>query len=163
MQPDDPSVAPTSEFDVVDAGDTADDSAPQLRLASAVMFVHELGRSVDFYADLLAWDVALRDDTAALLVGPDGGQLYLRGMGPRAYHPLGHVGIQYLIWTAEYATDLDRCERVLREESAHVTRKTADGFTVIEGRGPDQVPILVTYPGPDQAPRHQIMKRIYQW
>jgi catechol 2,3-dioxygenase-like lactoylglutathione lyase family enzyme len=165
MQPNDPSVAAATGPDVADADDTTHNSAPRarLRLASAVMFVRELEQSATFYTRLLGWAVVLRDYSAALLVSPDGSQLYLRSMGPNAHHPQGHVGIQYLIWTAEDAADLDRCERVLLEYSPHVTRTTGDGFTVLEGRGPDYVPILITYPGPDLAPRHQIMGRIYQW
>jgi CBS-domain-containing membrane protein/catechol 2,3-dioxygenase-like lactoylglutathione lyase family enzyme len=136
---------------------------PRLRLASAVMFVRELERSVSFYRELLALEVAVSDNTAALLVSPDGLQLYLRSMGPAAQHPLGQVGIQYLIWTADGEEDLRRCEQVLRARSGYVTRQTVDGFTVVEGRGPDGVPVLVTYPGPDEVPRHQIRPRIYQW
>lgn len=128
-----------------------------------MMFVHELDRSVDFYRELLVWDVALRDDSVALLVSPDGFQLYLRDMGPNAQHPLGAVGIQYLIWTADGENELRRCERTLRAHSTHVTTTTDAGFTVVEGRGPDGVPILVTYPGPDEAQRHKIIQRIYEW
>ena len=134
----------------------------QIRLASAVMFVAELDRLVEFYRELLDWDIRLRDNTVALLTGPDGSQLYLRAQGTKAAHPLGQVGIQYLIWTADGVDDLARCERVLRARSTRVTRKSADGFTVVEGRGPDDVPILVTYPGPDEG-RHEIMQRIYEW
>jgi catechol 2,3-dioxygenase-like lactoylglutathione lyase family enzyme len=136
---------------------------PRLRLASAVMFVRELERSVSFYRELLALEVAVSDNTAALLVSPEGFQLYLRSMGPGAHHPLGQVGIQYLIWTADGEADLRRCEQVLRAWSGYVTRQTVDGFTVVEGRGPDGVPVLVTYPGPDEVPRHQLRRRIYQW
>jgi Glyoxalase/Bleomycin resistance protein/Dioxygenase superfamily len=135
----------------------------RLRLASAVMFVTDLGRSVTFYGELLAWRVTLADDTVALLVSPDGFELYLRSMGPRAQHPIGFVGIQYLMWTAEDEDDLRRCERILRAESPHVTSTDGDGFTVVEGRGPDHVPILVTYPGPDEVPRREILRRIYEW
>ena len=67
---------------------------PRLRLASAVMFVRELERSVRFYRELLALEVTVQDKEAALLVSPDGFQLYLRSMGPRAPRPLGNVGIQ---------------------------------------------------------------------
>jgi hypothetical protein len=153
----------SAEPGAVHVDNTARDEGrpPRLRLASAVMFVQELGRSVSFYRDLLAMDVRLRDDTAALLVSPDGFQLYLRSMGSGAQHPLGHVGIQYLIWTADGEDDLRRCERLLAR-SGHVTSQTVDGITVVEGRGPDDVPIVVTYPGPDQAPR-QIPPRIYEW
>ena len=73
------------------------------------------------------------------------------------------MGIQYLVWTADSEDDLRRCERVLRAQAAHVTSTTGDGFTVVAGRGPNHVPILVTYPGPDKAQRHRIMQRIYEW
>jgi hypothetical protein len=161
--PDSPTVT-SAEPGTVDVDNTAhnEEQPPRLRLASAVMFVQELGRSVSFYRDLLAMDVRIRNHTAALLVSPDGFQLYLRSMGSGAQHPLGHVGIQYLIWTADDEDDLRRCERLLRR-SGRVTSQTVDGITVVEGRGPDDVPIMVTYPGPDQAPSHQIPPRIYEW
>jgi catechol 2,3-dioxygenase-like lactoylglutathione lyase family enzyme len=160
---DSPAVA-SAEPDAADLDDTArnGERPPRLRLASTVMFVRELNRSVSFYRDLLAMEVRIRDHTAALLVSPDGFQLYLRSMGPGAHHPLGNVGIQYLIWTADGEEDLRRCARLLAR-SGHVTSQTVDGITVVEGRGPDNVPVVVTYPGPDQAPSHEIPPRIYEW
>lgn len=149
----------------METNETADDSTrrPHLKLASAVMFVADLERSVVFYQELLGLDVAVRDEAAALLVSPDGNQLYLRSMGKRVQHPLGAIGIQYLVWTAESEEDLQRCERVLKAQSPQVTSTTVDGFRMVEGRGPDGVPVVVTYPGPDQAPRHEILQRIYAW
>ena len=134
-----------------------------LSLETAVMFVSDLDRSVAFYAELLAWTIAVHELDAALLACPDGGQLYLRRRGPRAPHGLGHIGVQYLIWTAPSENELDRCERELTQRSGQVTRTIRDGFTMVEGRGPDHAPILIAYPGPDEAPRHQVMKRIYSW
>jgi catechol 2,3-dioxygenase-like lactoylglutathione lyase family enzyme len=134
-----------------------------LSLASAVMFVSDLDRSVAFYAELLAWTIAVRDLDADLLTSPDGSQLYLRSRGPRAPRGLGQIGVQYLIWTAPSESELDRCEQVLTQQSRQVTRSTRDGFTLVEGRGPDNAPILIAYPGPQEAPRHQVMQRIYRW
>ncbi|WP_205629679.1 VOC family protein [Jiangella muralis] len=153
------------EPDVAGDGDGSGDAAGRnpLRLATAVMFVTELERSVTFYRELLGWTVTVRDDTAALLAGPDGFQLYVRSMGTNAHHPLGHVGIQYLMWTAADEADLRRCEQLLRAQDRYVSSHNGDGFSVVEGRGPDNVPVLITFPGPDQAPRHGIMKRIYEW
>ena len=147
------------------AEETGDGRArrPRLTLASAVMFVVELDRSVVFYQELLGLEVVTRDEEAALLVSPDGYQLYLRSMGDRAPHFHANLGIQYLTWTAESAEDLERCERVLKARWPGVTSTTIDGFRMVEGRGPDDVPVVVTFPGPDQAPRHQIMKQIYDW
>lgn len=127
------------------------------------MFVSDLDWVVAFYAELLAWAVAVHDFDAALLTCPDGFQLYLRRRGPRATRSLGHIGVQYLIWTAPNESELDRCERVLRQQSDQVTRSTLDGVTLIEGRGPDHAPILIAYPGPQEAPRCHVMQRIYRW
>ena len=56
----------------------AAEQRPGLSLTSAVMFVSDLDRSVAFYAELLAWTIAVHELDAALLACPDGGQLYLR-------------------------------------------------------------------------------------
>ncbi len=70
------------------------------------MCVTELDRSVAFYREFLKWDVTIHNDSAALLVSPDGYQLYLRTMGRRAQHLLGNIGAQYLVWTARDEADL---------------------------------------------------------
>ena len=136
--------------------------APSARLASAVMFVRELERSTSFYRELLGMEVTVRSDSAVLLVGA-GSQLYLRERGPGAEHALGSVGVQYVIWTAVDEADLLRCERFLEERSAYVQSHAVDGFTLVEGRDPSGLPVMVTYPGPDEAVRHQISARLYSW
>jgi len=133
------------------------------RLSTAVMFVHELDASVAFYSQLLQMDVTVRERSAALLVNAGSFQMYLRQMGPRTPHPLGAIGIQYVIWTASSSEDLYRCERVLDELCRSVTRRIVDGITFIEGKDPSGVPVVITYPGPDQAARHAIMQRVYFW
>jgi hypothetical protein len=149
---------------VPDKGRTSGRAAEHpLQLASAVIFVRELDRSVSFYRELLGWDVTVHDSTAALLVSPDGYEMYLRSMGKDAYHTLGNIGVQYIIWTAPHEDDLKRCEQVLRKFSLQVTNQTAGMCTIVEGRDPDDLPVLVTYPGPAQVPGHEILQRIYRW
>jgi len=133
------------------------------RLASAVMFVGDLESSLPFYCALLNMNVTVRGNAAALLATPDGFQLYLRSVGPNAQHALGGIGVQYVIWTAHSAEELRRCERFLREAGGHVRTQTADGFTLVEGRDPSHVPVVITHPGPEEAVRHEIMSRIYSW
>ncbi len=133
------------------------------RLGSVVMFVHDLARSVAFYGDVLGLEVADRSPTAALLVSADGAQLILRAMGSNAAHALGGVGIQYVVWTAAGEDDLDRCERTLRERSAHRATRRAGPAAVVEGRDPDDIVMMITYPGPDQMPLHELPARIYGW
>jgi catechol 2,3-dioxygenase-like lactoylglutathione lyase family enzyme len=135
----------------------------EVRLGSVVMFVNDLPQSVDFYRRLLLLEPTVQNDSAALLVGPGCYQLYLTCIGSRSSHALGDIGYQYVIWTAASNHDLARCEHVLRGQSDHVTVTQHEGFRMVEGRDPDDVPVLVTYPGPDQEPRQQIISRIYDW
>ncbi|MFF5488653.1 VOC family protein [Streptomyces virginiae] len=131
------------------------------RLASVVVFVHDHDASADFYQELLNMEVTVRTATAALLVGRGGFQVYLRAVGPNAAHPVGHVGAQYVIWTADGPEDFQRCERVLRARSDHVHTREGEGFTLIEGRDPSGLPVLVAYPGPDEVARLEIITRYY--
>jgi catechol 2,3-dioxygenase-like lactoylglutathione lyase family enzyme len=133
------------------------------RLGSVVMFVHDLDRSAEFYADVLALEVADRSPTAALLTSPGGAGLILRAMGQTAPHPLGSVGVQYVIWTAAGEEDLARCERALVSRGAHRDTRSSDGLAVVEGRDPDDIVLMVTYPGPDQLPLRELPARIYGW
>ena len=133
------------------------------RLDSVVMFVHDLSRSVSFYSDVLNLHVADRSATAALLIGAKRSQLILRAMGRGAGHALGGVGVQYVIWTADDADDLARCEKVLKDRSAWRDSRTTEHVTAVEGRDPDDIVVMITYPGPDQAPLHELPVRIYGW
>jgi catechol 2,3-dioxygenase-like lactoylglutathione lyase family enzyme len=133
------------------------------RLGSVVMFVRDLDRSVAFYADVLALQVADRSPTAALLSSAGGAGLILRAMGSAAPHALGSVGVQYVVWTAAGEEDLARCERALAGRGAHRDTRNSDGVTVVEGRDPDDMVVTVSYPGPDLQPIRQLPARIYGW
>lgn len=133
------------------------------RLGSVIMFVHDLDRSVDFYTRILRFEVADRSPTAALLSNAEGTQLVLRAMGRGADRALGSVGVQYVVWTAGGKEDLERCERMLRERTAHRETRSHGGVTVVEGRDPDDIVLMVTYPGPDEVPLHELPARIYGW
>lgn len=134
------------------------------RPTSVVMFVRDLEPSVDFYRNLLLMEVTVRTATAALLVGTGGVQLYVRAMGPGGERPLGAIGVQYVIWAAADRDDLDRCERVLTDLSAHTSStRLPDGSALVEGRDPSGLPLMVAYPGPEQWAHHEIMARIYAW
>ncbi len=133
------------------------------RVNSVVMFVHDLDRSVSFYTDVLALDVTDRSATAALLTSGGGTQLILRAMGSNAAHSLGSVGVQYVVWTATGKEDLERCEQALRQRSAYRDTRADEQAMAVEGRDPDDIVVMIAYPGPDQAPLHELPTRIYGW
>jgi catechol-2,3-dioxygenase len=132
------------------------------RIGSVVMFVQDLDRSVGFYQELLALEVADRSATAALLTSVNGTQVIVRAMGS-GVHALGGVGVQYVIWTAPDKEDLERIERVLKQRSAHLDTRTSGNTTAVEGRDPDNIAVIVIYPGPEEEPLHKLPVRIYGW
>ena len=137
--------------------------AERARVGSVVMFVQSLDRSVDFYTDVLMLEVADRSPTAALLSNAEGATLILRAMGRQAPHPLGSVGVQYVVWAAAGKEDLTRAEGALAARGAHRETRSHDGVRLVEGRDPDGIPMMICYPGPDQRPVHELPARIYGW
>jgi catechol 2,3-dioxygenase-like lactoylglutathione lyase family enzyme len=133
------------------------------RLESAVMFVQDLDRSVAFYREVLGLEVSDRSPTACLLTAASGSQLILRAMGGGALHSLGGVGVQYVIWTASDEEDLERCERTLKKLSAHKETRIGAPVKAVEGRDPDDIVVMIIYPGPSEAPLHELPVRIYGW
>jgi catechol-2,3-dioxygenase len=80
--------------------------ADNVRLSAAVVFVRNLDRSLKFYTEVLGLAVIDRSPTAVLLGADDGPQLVLRAFGENAAHPLGSLGVQYLIWMTDSRDDL---------------------------------------------------------
>ena len=72
-------------------------------------------------------------------------------MGQTAPHPLGSVGVQYVVWTATGAEDLARCERVLAGRGAHRGTRRDGGLTVVEGRDPDDIVLVISLSRPGSA------------
>ncbi|MEZ0094805.1 VOC family protein [Streptacidiphilus sp. EB129] len=111
-----------------------------MRLASVVLNVFDLEEAVSFYREVLGLKVSADTSTAALLVGADGSQLFLRSLSSHAAHPAGGIGVHCVFWTAPSPAALRRCEQVLKDRHAHTATHEADGFVWVEGRDPDGVP-----------------------
>ncbi|MFE9401557.1 VOC family protein [Streptomyces sp. NPDC006530] len=145
-----------------EAHDTALPAAG-MRLASAVLYVSDLGESIRFYRELLNLQACVGTREAALLVSDGGSELYLRALGERAPRAPGGIGVQCLIWTAPSISALHRCEQVLKERDAYIGTQIGDGFTWAEGRDPSDVPVVITHPEPNETTRTHITSRIYAW
>jgi catechol 2,3-dioxygenase-like lactoylglutathione lyase family enzyme len=120
-----------------------------------VVFVRELSRSVDFYCDIFSCEVTVQTPGDALLVTPDGFQIYLFARGARAVHPSGGIGVQYVIWGVEAAAELVDIQRALANRPGHhpTSVHTNDGITFLASRDPDGIRILVAHPCPLRLPR----------
>ena len=137
--------------------------AEGIRLRAAIMFVRNLETSVAFYRELLDLEVVDRSPTAALLGSTDGSQLVLRAFGDNAVRSLGSVGIQYLTWSTATRADLDRRTEILRRQSAYRETRTDHDVAVVEGRDPDDVPVLIVYAEDKGQPMRELPTRIYAW
>jgi len=133
-----------------------------VRVTSSVIFVSDLDRSIDFYQDVFACQLTVHDPEAALLVAPDGFQIYLIGQGPRTPHLAGGIGPQYLIWAVDSAGDLQVLESALRGHGGRVDTFQSGGVTFVSARDPDNIRILMAHPGPDRLPRSVIGSRLYR-
>jgi len=137
--------------------------AENVRLSAAVVFVRSLDRSVKFYTEVLDLAVLDRSPTAVLL-GEDGGpQLVLRAFGENATHPLGSLGVQYLIWMTGSRDDLDRRAALLQQRSAYKETHTNGDAITIEGRDPDDLVVMIGYRPPGQPALRGLPARVYAW
>jgi catechol-2,3-dioxygenase len=134
--------------------------AQELRLTGVVIFVRDLEKSVSFYREVLQLELADSDPTAALLCAPDGTELILRATGMGSSHPLGQLGVQYVVWALPSREELDRCERVLRQRSAYRETRVAESTTLVEGHDPDDLVLMVMYSDGAPPPR-KLSARIY--
>jgi catechol-2,3-dioxygenase len=137
--------------------------AEGIRLSAAVLFVRNLDASVTFYCELLDLKVTDSSPTAALLGSADGWQLVLRASGSNAGQPLGSLGVQYLTWSTASRADLDHRAEILRRHSAYTETRTDHDVAVVEGRDPDDLPVMIVHGGDSGPMMRHLPARIYAW
>ncbi|MFC9351731.1 VOC family protein [Arthrobacter sp. NPDC057013] len=131
------------------------------RVASSVQFVAELDRSVNFYRDLFRCEETIRSGEAALLLAPGGFQLYLIERGKREERHSGGLGQHLLMWATDTAEGLKYFEQALKEMGRYTETRTAGGITVVEGRDPDGIRVMVAHPDPSERPRSVVDSHLY--
>jgi catechol 2,3-dioxygenase-like lactoylglutathione lyase family enzyme len=129
-------------------------------VASSLMTVSDLARSVNFYCDVFACRVALHEQDTALLLTPGGFQIYLHSKGPSRRPRVGATGVQYLMWATDSPSELQRISQRLRAHDVATFSYTENGVTFVEGCDPDRGRVLVAYPSPRQLPREVIASRL---
>lgn len=128
-------------------------------VASAVMRVSDVDRSVNFYRDVFCCRVALHVPDTALLLTPDGFQIYLHSTGPSHRPGLASIGIEYLMWATDSQAELERMTDRLRAHDPATYVYTENGLTFVEGCDPDGDRVIIAYPSPARLPRELIASR----
>jgi catechol 2,3-dioxygenase-like lactoylglutathione lyase family enzyme len=137
------------------------DAMKQSTVASALMRVADLDRSVNFYRDVFGCRVALREPDTALLLTQDGFQIYLHSAGRPSRRPrLAPIGVQCLMWATDSQAELDRVTGRLRAHDPATYTYTENGLTFVEGCDPDHGRVILAYPSPSRLPRELIAARL---
>ena len=134
---------------------------PAARVTSSVLFVSRLNRSIDFYREAFSCTVSIHERDAALLLTPNGFQIYLIARSSRAEHPSGGIGLQYLIWAVDSDAELQRMEEILRDRVGRTDTYTSGGVSFLSARDPDGIRILVAHPSPEKLPRAVVGAHLY--
>jgi catechol-2,3-dioxygenase len=113
------------------------------RLNHAVLFVSDLERAVDFYTDVLGFEVMSREPrmNGAFLRVPNSANhhdLGLFGLGPEATAPQGgRTGLYHLAWQVDTLDELAELRTALIE-SGNITGESSHGATLsVYGADPD--------------------------
>ena len=137
----------------------ADVAGTAVRVASAVVHVSDLDRSVKFYCNVFSCSVALRESDAALLLAPGGFQIYLYAKAPARRPHVSDTGVQYLMWATDSETELRHITQRLTAYDAATYTHVENGITFVEACDPDDGRVIVAYPGPAMLPRESIVPR----
>lgn len=129
------------------------------RVASTVIHVSDVVRSVNFYRDVFCCSVALLERDAALLLTPDGFQVYLYAKAPSLRPRASDTGVQYLMWATDSKTDLERITQRLHSYDAATYTHVENRVTFVDACDPDHGRVIVAYPGPAVLPRALIAPR----
>jgi extradiol dioxygenase family protein len=129
------------------------------RVASAVIHVSDVDRSMHFYCDVFSCSVTLRENDAALLLTPGGFQIYLYAKAPSRRPHVSDTGVQYLMWSTDSEADLRRITQRLQAYDAATYTHVENGVTFVEACEPDHGRVIVAYPGPALLPRELIAPR----
>ncbi|APE14808.1 glyoxalase [Mycobacterium sp. WY10] len=134
-------------------------SEATVRVASSLMTVSDLSRSMTFYCEVFGCRVALHEQGTALLLTPGGFQIYLHSNGSSRRPRVGATGVQYLMWATDSYEELQRISQRLLAHDVATYSYTENGMTFVEGCDPDGGRVIVAYPSPRALPREVIASR----
>lgn len=130
-------------------------------VASCVIRVSNMDRSLKFYCDVFACRVVIRDSDMALLLTSNGFQLYVHADSRFRHRDPGTIGVQYLMWATDSESELERIAQRLKAYDVAAYSYTQGGVKFVEGCDPDRERVIIAHPSPQQLPREVIAKRLH--
>ena len=133
----------------------------QAGVTSSVIFVSRLEVSIEFYCEVFSCQVTIHDRDAALLLAPNGFQIYLIARGPNTTHSSRGIGLQYLIWAVGSEAELRDAAVAIGSRGGRTSSYTSGGVSFVAFRDPDGIRVLLAHPSPGKLPRSVIGARLY--
>ncbi|WP_409436561.1 glyoxalase [Mycobacterium sp. SMC-14] len=112
-----------------------------------------------FYCHVFQCEVAICDKDAALLLTPDGFEIYLRTNEASRAGGITGVGVEQIMWSVGSEEELQQIEQRMRVHDPSAYSNTLGEISFVDGADPDGIRVLVTYPTPQQLPREVIDRR----
>jgi catechol 2,3-dioxygenase-like lactoylglutathione lyase family enzyme len=128
---------------------------------SLVLVVRDIEVSANFYQGLFGMDIVVRQADALMLEDSDGFHMFLRAM-PGWRRASARLGIQLCSWSFDSREELLRTGSWLAEHDALISKTEAEGIMVIEGRDPDNNPLMLIYPVAHKHPP-SLLDRVYAY
>jgi extradiol dioxygenase family protein len=138
----------------------AHESGVSADVAAIVVRVSDLDRSLKFYCDVFSCRIAVREADMALLLTPQGFEIYLHQNDEFHSRAAGALGVHLLMWATDSQSDMQRITDRLRTYDSAVYSYTVEGMTILEGIDPDGFRVIVAYPTARRLPRTAIAERL---
>ncbi|MGA8547930.1 MAG: VOC family protein [Mycobacterium sp.] len=145
----------------MDTASPASETAIAADVASCLIRVSNMDRSLKFYCDVFKCRVLIRESDMALLSTTNGFQLYLQADSGFRHRGAGRIGVQYLMWATDSESDLEQIAQRLRAYDVAAYSYTQGGVSFVEGCDPDRERVIIAYPSPRELPREMIAKRLH--
>jgi catechol-2,3-dioxygenase len=125
-----------------------------MNFQGVVINVADLTRSIDFYCEVLDFNVLSREGQLAAVSasGSDRTQvIVLRDLGVGRLAGAGHAGVRAIMLDVGSADQLERIAADLESRKALVNRRNHGDWTAVVGRDPDGVAVCLAW-HPDGEP-----------
>jgi catechol 2,3-dioxygenase len=118
-----------------------------MRFQGVVVNVEDLGRSMDFYRDVLGFSILSQQDRLAAMGPADAPTqaIVLRALGSSPLGGAGHVGVRVFLLEADSASQLDLIGSRLDERRLLIGRRDHSDWSAVVGRDPDGVTMVAVW------------------
>jgi catechol 2,3-dioxygenase len=119
-----------------------------MNFQGVVINVADLNRSIEFYREVLGFELLSQEDQLAAVSAPGNGQpqvIVLRSFGSSPVGGARHIGLRAFILEVESADQLERIATDLDSRRLLVSRRDHSEWAAVVGRDPDGVAVVLAW------------------